>query len=717
MKYRKQIARVLIIVLAAISAAGCGKGISEKKEEKREIAMGRYVEETVAMPEAVEAGDEIAYLLTKEDERLVIYSVAIEQMDTVKYTLQPDNSWERTIPEWLAQTDETIESIAVAEDGTIYALMVSYGNDKAKIHIKKSEDGKTLQELAVEGFENEVDYRGIPIEIKVLPDGRLLLTYYDRVIIYKDGKAEIEAATGNYQCALSASGDYLLLVNENSDGMYVVDTKTGETVSDISAYTELNSCVFTSDSEGNWYALDSMGISRLIKNGSVWETIVDGELASMSMPSYNMDGLLTGGSGDFYAMYQYGEGKRDIKHYYYDENVPTVPEEKLTVLSMEENAAVKEAIVKFQLMNSNVKIDYRSTNSQNGGISREDQIKAINAELLAGNGADLYILDGMPADSFVEKGALADISDLIIPMEESGELLPNIIDCYKKNGAVYMVPINFIMPVAFGTEEAVNNCSSIQLLEDYVVKYPDRPLFCEEVKSYNQLGSKLYQLYSDSFIGENKVFDEEKLMQFMETVNAICQQSKAVKEEEAAIDGLQEDSILEGMLIYGGDSALGLINIYTETDIYAPMSAIDQTGGIYASIASKFIPSGLIGVNNASTRKELAYKFIRELYSEEVQKADVGQGFPVNRKAMESYGLEPNDYYISCPDNFEATQPDQEKMKKLTEMVKTLKQPIDQNEALADMVLEEMLPYLKGQIQLQAAADKIMNRVSSYLAE
>jgi len=42
-------------------------------------------------------------------------------------------------------------------------------------------------------------------------------------------------------------------------------------------------------------------------------------------------------------------------------------------------------------------------------------------------------------------------------------------------------------------------------------------------------------------------------------------------------------------------------------------------------------------VNKASKQKELAQEFIKTLLSEEVQSLDMGEGFPVNEKAMDAF--------------------------------------------------------------------------------
>lgn len=730
MKWKRRIAAILIAIITVTGTVGCSRITKDTKNDAttdtnavkdvdhKEVAMGRYVEEAVKMPEAVISGEEIAYILMKNPEhQLEIYCATRSMSGTMSYTLQPDNSWKKTVPEWLQLKGMMILAVAYAADGMGYAVAGEYGEDKVTIHIIKSADAKTYEEITPEEFEEAVDYAKVPTDLNILPDGRLMLSFYDQFTIYKDGREDTVIPSGGYQYAMSTDGKQVMHVNEKADGIAITDTDTGKTISEIPYQGDISSIAFTSDGNGNWYILNNMGISRIIKNGSVLETIVDGALSSMSMPSYSMDAILTGEEEDFYTMYQYGEGERDIKHYVYDENMPSTPEETLTVISLGENATIRQAITEFQKKNSNVKIDYRVTNSEVSGIAVTDQIKTINTELLAGKGADLYILDGMPTDSYIEKGALADISDLIKPLKEKGELLSNVIDCYQEKEAIYLAPIRFYLPFAFGERNAVVNTSTIKSLAEYTGKQAKTPLFGENVKSYSQIVKKLYMLYSGGFIGEDKKLDREGLLQFLESLNTICTQSKAVDDADAVKTDQENDPIVEAMIYYEGASELGFAYVATETDIYAPFSAIDSKKGSYSCINSSFLPVGLIGVNNASSQKELAYEFIREIYSEEVQSADVGQGMPVNVKALEGFGMKANDYYISGPNNFEAVQPAKEKRQELIALAKTLKNPIEQDTVLLDMILDDILPYLKGQADAASTADKIMNKASTYYAE
>ena len=51
-------------------------------------------------------------------------------------------------------------------------------------------------------------------------------------------------------------------------------------------------------------------------------------------------------------------------------------------------------------------------------------------------------LDGLPIESYIEKGVLEDLSDIITPMVKAGELYPNIAESFTgSDGSVYQMCI------------------------------------------------------------------------------------------------------------------------------------------------------------------------------------------------------------------------------------------------------------------------------------
>ncbi len=715
MSTKRIISGILVIVLITTAFLGCSK--KADTQVNHDVPMGRYVEEDIEMPEAVKNREEIAYQILRNPKGgIEIYCVALtEGNSVVQYTLKSDHTWEKSNPEWINQGDADINYAVYGEDGSRYAFGGEYLENKVKVSVVKSIEDNITEEIALEDFAEPVDYMYNPTGMEVFSENRIMLSFYDHFNIYQDGRLTHEFSSGSYKNALSKDRGQMLITNPKLDGVMIIDTVTGDILSEVPYPNDMSSCAFTSDGEGNWYIASSIGISRLVNGGNTWETIVDGALTSMGMPSYSIDAILPGEKEDFYVMYQYGEGQRDIKYYRYDKDVPATPSQTLTVISLKDNATIRQAINEYRKANQDVKVDYRVMMNGEDGIPVEDNVKLINTELMAGKGADIILFDGMSVDSYIEKGVLADISNIIKPLIEKGELQDNVIDLYQKDGAIYASSLKFQVPFVFGKQEAVNSTKSMQTLADYAENMAAHSLFGEQVYSYTDLSTKLYQLYSDRFLGADKKFNREELINFLEQLKIISLQTEVTEEVREA--DIRTSTILPAMLIYEKYAELGLINVASSIDTYAAISAVLKTEGTFSSIRDQYIPSGIIGINNASVNKEIAGDFIKVLYSYEVQNNELSDGLPVNAKALDFFGMEPNDYYISGPEGFEATQPSEEIRKQIIALVKSLKTPIREDEVLKNKVLNELLSFLKGEAKAEEIADKIINHVGIYLSE
>ena len=68
----------------------------------------------------------------------------------------------------------------------------------------------------------------------------------------------------------------------------------------------------------------------------------------------------------------------------------------------------------------------------------------------------MLVLDGLPVESYIEKGVLEDLGDMITPMAESGELYPNIAENFTgSDGSVYQFPVRVGIPVIYGNEAVI----------------------------------------------------------------------------------------------------------------------------------------------------------------------------------------------------------------------------------------------------------------------
>ena len=169
--------------------------------------------------------------------------------------------------------------------------------------------------------------------------------------------------------------------------------------------------------EGFLYAAGASGLYRISQDGTVWEQLIDGSLNSMGRQDIYLKRFAKGADGDFYGIYT-NYDKAHLFRYYFDETADAVPAQTLTIYALRDHATVRQAAAIFQKENPGIRVDYRIAVEDPREAVSEDVIRALNTELLNGGGADILILDGLPAEIYKKKGILADLSGTLSDMRD-----------------------------------------------------------------------------------------------------------------------------------------------------------------------------------------------------------------------------------------------------------------------------------------------------------
>lgn len=144
------------------------------------------------------------------------------------------------------------------------------------------------------------------------------------------------SCSSDWKTASYLKGNEYLTIGENGYIRYDVSETKGQMMEEI-AYQQGNSdqyAAVTPDREGGFFMANPKGIHHIGQGGSIWETVVDGELNSLSQPSAYIIKLFVGAEDDFYVWIN-SAGTDMIKHYTYDPEIPSVPGKTLTVYGLE----------------------------------------------------------------------------------------------------------------------------------------------------------------------------------------------------------------------------------------------------------------------------------------------------------------------------------------------------------------------------------------------
>lgn len=799
---KKFLAICLVLVMLAGALSGCGNGAASQTGEQgaatgdsagaqggtgqaadgntqadgedaadEPVAMGRYVETQVDISETAGRSYGITVLA---DGRLLIPEEKTGQL----LSSDGGKSWEaKPIPgidSMAAFTKENyIFDMAAASDGTVAVLYVKNGDyDKTgtfhpMLHVGKADQTvQTLDSLPITGDD-------VVKKIYYSPEGELFATVSGAGTVYQ---IDVESGSLAKVVTLERSpdlikfqGKYLFFLT-SGDGVMIWDSEEETFVedsvladfmaenylNDYYAYETYTVYVLPGE-EGVLYIAGKGGLYRHVIGGSSMEQIIDGALSSFSNPSMEIMGVVSYGENEFAVLFTTGK----VALYQYDPDVPTVPENLVTVYSLREQDVVRQAIAQFQMENPDIFVRYEVGLSGTDAKAREDAVKKLNTELMAGKGPDVIILDELPVKSYEEKGILKDLKPHIDSFTGNAVLLPNIVDAFTKDGSVYMMPVTFKLPMVAGRQENLAGITDYASLVTAAEKIKAEKPGAEIGRFFSEEATMRWFLpvAATAFVEESGAIDEAKLTEYLSQTNRLYKaalegiadntketygrQKEFYSKEEYGywhfnnIAQQSDDFFLNdmelaiGMLedVYGYQEMLSLKYCDGLEDV--EMKSFD---GMSAGV---FEPAVLVGLNASAGHQEDAERFFDILMGYEVQNL-LYDGFTVNDAALKSR-LSPQwqifqnggmdmDYGEVCSSlggttgdgrewYLEIHMPMKEEFEELYNLCHSVKTPYLKDPVVESAVIESGAQYLAGYLSKEEAARKIMAKVEIYMAE
>jgi hypothetical protein len=466
-------------------------GCSQKKdiEETSNPLKGRYVEKSLPLPAEV-TGDFIQ--LTKKDQKPLLYIFNESTFVIAGYQLESDGTWTEVTPEWIKSIPSLPKGWAYQprfmEDSNGYQYLYYFElTDTSLIaNLLCSKDGTTYEALHPEGWEDSY-----PARIAVMEDGTIAATFYNNEVkLYSSTDQKLLSTLSDltyHSDFLDTMGTKLILGEDDENyrikNIVVYDTSLQSSTSypyeaTIDTYTE----TYSDHNNQDILLCNTDGIFKLEEDTSLWNCVLDGTLTSLAMPTMYYHGFAADAFDNYYVLYSNSNNGYSLMQYTFDEELDAIPSNELNIYALTDSSTLRQAAAVFQQKNTDVKVNFTIAMTKEEYESadmatKDDYIRALNTELLAGSNYDILVLDGLPADSLIEKGVLADISDLLQPMIKDGTLYKNIMDNYDQEGKIYRVPARFSVSMLFGNTEDIDKLSSLEALAEYASTHTDAPMF------------------------------------------------------------------------------------------------------------------------------------------------------------------------------------------------------------------------------------------------
>lgn len=760
MKKRQIISCILILVFVVLSVSGCSKKKTDENkinnpsnqenkstdkeaqvdQNKNHTAGGRYLEEEIELPEIFSVGS--THVMRGKENQLELFTSYFDQEVSHKHYIWKDNVWEEQPLEWLnydeikMTSSRYVDDILYGEDGFYYIRMIDY-SAKSRYSIYKVLEGNQLEQIKIAYLEskvktertNQMEQDPFIQGMDVMENGSIVIDDYnqDHLLLFpaadRSQITEVDLGTHGeeYERVYCVSGNRILDMSEDRTmlSVYHADTNSIEDNIELDFSKNASDTIkITEQNDKTIVIINRDGIHSIKEESSLLETIVDGQLNSMSMPSlYIKDIFVIEGKPESYlVVYGDGDGIVQMMMYQFDGTVSAVPEEELTIYSLKESETIRQAIASFQRINRNVKVNY-IVSMEDETSNKSDYIRALNTELLEGKGADLFVLDGLFVDSYIEKGILLDLNDVLSTLINEEKIPAYIVEAFTTQGQIFQVPARFRVPVLYGEKEAVEAWDGLESVLSYVENHKDKN-FISNVSGL-ELVKAFYSEYEEKIFTRQEGLHEEVLRAFLEDIKKIVDQMMMDKGEEVRSNHI----LFPRVLNYAGISAItGLEELKSVDDSMVCLAFRSEKGKEYKIIHDSFLPVNRIGINASSKKIEISKQFIEVLFSDKVQETDVRDGFPVNQFALNTwFQKEKNNIAIGITlDQYEAFMigwPKQKEREELFQKITKATKAITINETVMEMILTESEGYFEGLSTIDQVVSAIKSKVDTYLSE
>lgn len=744
MKYKSFQRKVCIlfsVVLILGSLAGCekkgtaGNMGSAEEEDVSGRAMGRYMEEELSLP----ADFSSIYDMKKLEDGSIRMAGCSEDRESVWESKDSGISWEK-VYDFPDEIQDNVRYTAVSPGGRIAcAYDESRDTDMKEIFYMIEPDG-SFGRIPFELPQAEGVNMNLVMQILFVGNEQILIGDAQGIfhlVNAADGSVvrTFEFGSSGKLYLAVAMGKMLLFQSDSEILLYDSETgerkNTGEAMQNGITESGMLRAADTLDVGESIYYVTEQGMYHYRFGGSVVEQLIDGGLNSLGSSSVYVNTLLMLDEGNLLVAESHtnedAKSKAGLLKFTYSADTPSKPDKELKVYSLYENDSIRQAVSRFQKEHADVYVHFEAALSGEDGMTVSDALKTLTTEIMAGKGPDVLVLDGMPVETYAEKGILRDLSSVI--EENKEKYFEDVRNAYRnKQGELCAVPTRFLIPM-------------VQAGSAYYVPDEDFNTFMERAGVLNNMEpkeavSRFWYSSSAAWRKEDKTLDESRVKEFFGKLKQAYGEpaDPAEENEDSATAGsaqpnrLAEDDIIRGefkMLEGSWNVSAGLFG--TNSD-YALLLAVTEQlesgnfGCMPGQVEHVFVPSVTVGISSKGSQPETAEQFVKYLFSGEMQKISQGSGLPVQKEAFRSiidgHQYEGNTSQVDLEEiSFSLVPRTEEEIQKLMGLAESLKTPALQDEVIREAVLEQGEKVLKGEAAPEEAAEAVTQKVNLYLAE
>lgn len=720
-------------VLLVLCLAGCGNGAQEKQEDDQ-ISVG-YVETERKTPAIGTKGN-----LTEASDGSVFFSDA---KGSVYQTKDGGENWEKVSQEAGIGTSYVIET-ALSEEG---AFAYAVWNKSGDFAVYYPAGGKGLEPgMKTSGALSALDFgkdgvlytaheEGGVSSITVIDpqtgEGQLLTktagtvyqiaAYENRLYLRENERVEI------YDLTAGEMQEEDLVLNEFAE-RYPENTGLTDEGARLCLLPEANGLYLGCEEGLFCYQPGEKEAVRLIDGDMSYFGKVDIRILGMSKvgeETYLV--LFSDGKLRFFDCS--GEGKQNYSH-------------RLKVYSLQKNDAVRAAVENFRVEYPDVYVKYETGMVEGNSMTQQDALKNLNADLMAGNGPDVLIMDGLNVEAYREKGMLLDLAPLLEEVSGEISLLKNVTESQRlADGRIYVIPTRFQMPILEGKKEDLEKVGNLAELAELTKKIRERMPEGAITETYGARETLELLAMTSAFSWiKDDILQEDKVEEFLIQTKRIYEAEIAGMEEETRLkilesakkfNGVEMENWTLGVLckdnLFGKDEGIltgvvsemhgsGLVSAYLNDRENMTIKVMPGQEGSY------LFPAVQVGISSKTKERETAEAFVKTMLGKKAQQYDTEEGMAVNEDALDRMFEVVSGHYSYSVDgaNGKAEElgfPSDEGMTLFKELARNTKCALPPDKQIMKAVSEYGAKVLEDQLSLEEGMSEIHKNVSIYLAE
>ncbi|MCD8342499.1 MAG: ABC transporter substrate-binding protein [Clostridiales bacterium] len=498
---------------------------------------------------------------------------------------------------------------------------------------------------------------------------------------------------------------------------------------DVSGMSEngcdLSSCRMTE--QGSYYFLDEdLNFCMGILGANLKEIVLDA-----TDYRYSSELNFLAGSDDIYVTEdntifinaRNEDAPLSLYRYDYDAEA-TYGTTTLTIWALEDSATIRQAIYAFQETHPEVEVSFQVQDYgeySESGKTLNDVLTTLNTQMLAGNGPDVLVLDGVDYENYISRGVLEDLRDLV----EGSDFVGETVSAFQwEDGGYYVLPTRFTVPLLLSSQG--EGPDSLEALADAVAQAGgDDPCLAT---TFYDLTWNLWYASAAGLVNSDGV-DTDALRTWLTALKTISDTYGYFAETDETLTGVEE--VIPGTFSYGNlntyveddaytwleqDSPWGLTTLDAVEDLIMALSTCERYGKALSDftvtqapglVDGAYTPEVLLAVSAGSSATEAAKEFVGCVLSLEVQQYTYGDGLPVLQEAMDKQ----LDYFADLAAEYGWD------IGELRAVLDSRTTPAAVSELVAETVLDLVEPYCAGELTLEETVTQVEDDLALMLAE